>query len=343
MLRPALLSLLSLVALLHASSTPALAGPTLGVNQAWVEGAFGRDLSQDWDPDAWRRLLRLTRASGAKVMRVWLFEGHPFEGVAWDLHRPVAPVPGFVEHVRALAAMGREEGVQLYWTAFDGNWPGYVTDPLAYARAWNVFNDRFGYGREFRERVLAPVLAAIAAEPASCFALDLLNEAQGCLGARGGFVGGWAGARRFLSEWAAFVKQRAPGVRVTASSGHHTGSADLLAGRFEGLGLDFRDVHLYEDGGMPFDAWWLAWQCRQRGIGLVIGEHGQRSSRVDPALQARATDAVLSHAERAGVLAILPWRLEDRRPDGARFTLWENAGQTPRPVVDVMRRWAARW
>lgn len=332
-----------LLALSLLLAAPSLAAPTLGVNQAWVEGSFGRDLTDDWRPDEWRRLLRLSRASGAKVMRVWLFEGHPFEGVAWDLHRPVAPVPGFVDHVRALAVMGREEGVQLYWTAFDGNWPGYVTDPLAYARAWNVFNDRWGYGREFRERVLAPTLAAIASEPASCFGLDLLNEAQGCLGSRGGFVGGWTGARTFVSQWAAFVKQRAPGIRVTASSGHHTASRDLLAGRLSGLGLDFLDVHLYEDAGMSLDAWRLAWECRRQGIPLVVGEIAQKAGRVDPALQARTTDLALWHAELSGVRAVFPWRLEDRQPDGLRFTLWENAGQTPRPVVDVMRRWAARW
>lgn len=331
-----------LVWLLLALAGPLSAAPTLGVNQGWVEGGFGRDLSSGWDPDAWRALLRRTRDSGAKVLRVWLFEGHPFEGVRWELHRPAGLEPGFAEHVRALGALARAEGVAIYWTALDGNWPAYVGDGLPRERAWNVMNDRYGYGAEFRRNVLGPVLDAIMAEPQAAWGFDLINEVQGCLKGKGGFADGWTGARRFVREWADFVHQRAPGLRVTASAGHGEGSLDIVRGRYDGLGLDFYDLHTYWDGGLPPLLGRLAARhARLRGKPIVLGEVGQLSKRVDDGLQARTMESALRAAEKLGFAAVFPWRLEDRQAHDTRLSLWTDAG--PRPAVEVMRRWAARW
>lgn len=333
--------------LLGVLGSPALAAPTpvcmtLGVNQAWVEGGFGQDLSGGFDPAAWRSLLRRTRDSGARVLRVWLFEGGPFEGVVWDLHRPVGPEPGFVDHVRALAALAREEQVALYWTAFDGNWPMYVGDGLPRERAWNVMNDRYGYGGEFRRNVLGPVLDALMSDPGTAWGFDLINEVEGLLKGQRGFAGGWSDARRFVSEWAAFVHQRAPGLQVTASAGHGEGAWDIVAGRFDGLGLDFLDLHVYADGGLPLLGPRLAaCHARERGLPIVLGELGQKAARVDDALQARTLQRACEQAEAWGYAAVFPWRLEDRQEHDRRFALWTESG--PRPAVAVLRQIGARW
>lgn len=330
---------LSLVLL--ASALPAQAGPTLGVNQAWIEGSFGRDLTTDWRPEEWRRVLARSRACGARVVRVWLFEGAPFEGVTWDLHRPTGLVPGFTDHVRGLGAMARQEGLSIYWTLFDGNWPQHGPSQLARDQGWNVFNDRYGYGAEFRRVALGPVLEAIMAEPGSAWGLDLINEVQGSLHGAGAFEQGWTGARRFVREWAAFVKQRAPALRVTASAGWGSASSDILMGRYDDLGLDFLDLHVYSDAGLGWLCRRAAARCRARGIPLVLGEVGQKSKAVDDALQARVLERFLRHAEEVGALAVLPWRLEDRQAGQTHFSLWD--GDRPRAALAVLQGFAARW
>lgn len=326
---------------LLALALPVHAGPTLGVNQAWIEGAFGRDLGEGWRPEEWRRVFRRARSAEAPVVRVWLFEGGPFEGVTWDLHRPSGLEPGFLEHVRELARLAREEGVTIYWTLFDGNWPRYVKEQLARERGWNVFNDKYGYGSEFRTRVLGPVLQAIAAEPGASWGLDVINEVQGSLASPGAFEDGWRSARRFISQWIAFVKERVPGLRVTASVGWGHAASDVLAGRMDDLGLDFLDLHVYSDSGLGRRERRVAERCRQRGLPFVLGEVGQSSAAVDDALQVKVLERFLAEAEELGAAAVLVWRLEDRQEDGRRFSLWD--GDRERPAVDLLRRFARRW
>ncbi len=310
----------------------------LGYNQAWLEGAYGRDLDGALDEDGWRRVLRRAREGGASSVRVWLFEGKPYEGITWAGHRPTGVTPRFLANVRRLIDLAVEERVSLYWTALSANWPDHwPRDSIDYARRYNIYADKYGHGTTWREVALGPVLDVIAERPRAAFALDLMNEPQGAV-RPWMWSDGWRGARRFLAETAAFVKRRCPGLRVTASSGHHTAVQDVLDGRFDGIGLDFLDVHVYADDGRVPRGDALARHARARGLPLVLGEFGQEAQRDDPALQARVTERFLTDAERLGFHAAFAWRLEDQQAHDRRFSFFD--GDRPRPAYDVMRRWA---
>jgi hypothetical protein len=335
-MRFGLASLLLVLALAPA----ARADFTLGYNQGWLEGNFGRDLSAGWDEAAWRKLLARTRESGGSVLRVWLFEGQPMEGVQFDAgdpHRPIGVEPDFLEHVRRLGALASEEGVQLYWTGFDGNFFG-ATSGLEFDRRWNIFNDKYGFGTAFQEKVLGPVLDAIREHADSVYAFDVLNEIEGSLHVNA-FAEGWDGARAFMESWARFVHARAPGLRTTVSAGWGSSVKDILAGRFDGVGLDYLDVHLYSDAPKIEKGEALAAHARAQGVPIVIGELGQKSEKVDPALQARIVKGVVTEAQRLGFTGVFVWRLVDEQPHDKRLSFYD--GETPRPAVEVMKTLAA--
>ena len=309
-------------------------GLTIGYNQGWIEGGWGHDLTDRFDATAWTRVLRRTRQGGGSVLRAWILEGKAKEGVVWSGHRPEGVDPRLLENLRTLSGLAEAEGVRIYWTLLNGNWAKHWAKGVEFERQFNVFNDKFGHGALFRERVLAPILRVLQERPQVNYGLDLLNEVQGSVRADV-WPDGWAGAKRFVAVTSAFVHAQAPGLKVTASSGHHRASWDVLCGRFDGLGLDFYAVHVYSDSGtIPF-AVFLARHARQRQLPLVIGEFGQASPHVDPTLQACVTAGVLEQAKRLGVSAVFAWRLEDEQAHDRRFSFYD--GARPRPALNVMR------
>lgn len=307
----------------------------VGYNQAWLEGAYGHDLTDRFDAAAWRRILTRTREGGGCAVRVWLLEGSAKEGVRWRGHEPLGLEPAFLANLRTLVDLAHEERVRLYWTLLSANWPAHwPKGTLESERQYNVFNDKYGHGTLFRERVLGPILDVIAERPRATFALDLMNEVQGSV--RTWFWSdGWTGARRFMRTTAAFAHRRCPWLKVTVSSGHHTAADDVLAGRFDGLGLDFYDVHVYTDDGRIPQGAALARHARRQGAPIVVGEFGQASEQVDDALQARVTRGILADARRLGFTAAFAWRLEDRQEGGRRFSFYD--GDRAPPALDVMR------
>lgn len=339
--RPVRMRLLTLLLLAFASFSVEARALEIGFNQGWVIGKWGRDLSQDFDATEWRRLLQRTRASGGSALRVWLCEGLAKEGVVWDGTRPLGLDPAFEHNVQRLIDLARVERVKLYWTIFDGNWPdSWPRDGVEAWRHYNVLSNKYGEGDLFRARILGPLVDLMEMSPDVTWGLDLMNEVQGSVRSWM-WSDGWKGARRWIADWTAFVHDRAPGVRVTVSSGHHTSASDILAGRFDGLGLDFYDLHVYDDAGRIPRAWALATYARARGRPLVLGEFGQKSTKVDPALQARVTRRFLVEAARLGFKAAFAWRLEDRQSNGRHFTFWEESG-APREAVGIVRAFSER-
>tara|TARA_R110002072_G_scaffold7156_1_gene39288 strand:- start:1250 stop:2323 length:1074 start_codon:yes stop_codon:yes gene_type:complete len=306
----------------------------IGYNQGWIDGSYGHDLTDRFDAGAWARILRRTRTGGGSVVRIWLLEGKAKEGVIWDGHRPAGVDPTLLSNLHALIAMAETERVQIYWALLDGNWPEHWAKGVDSERQFNVLNDRFGYGTEFRERVLAPILQVLGERPQVNYAFDMLNEVQGGVSA-GFWPDGWRGARRFMAETSAFVRAHAPALKVTASSGHHTAAWDLLRGRFDRVGLDFYDVHVYSDTGKIRYGWFLARHARRKGLPIVLGEFGQASKSVDPALQARVVRRSLADAKRLGFAAALAWRLEDEQAHDLRFSFYD--GAQARPALQTMR------
>jgi hypothetical protein len=307
----------------------------VGYNQAWQDGKFGTDLSSRFDEAEWRKTLARTRESGGSVLRVWLFEGAPMDGVAFAGSRAVGVDPAFLRNVRRLAELAAAEQVQIYWTGHDGNSPGNLAGNADSERFRAVLGDASGSGVAFREKVLAPVLDAIRSKPGTVYAFDVINEVEGAVKARF-FADRWEGARRYIAATTAFVHSQAPGVRVASSAGHGEAAADVLAGRFDGLDLDLLDVHLYQDDESVAEGPKLVAHARALGVPIILGEVGQAKKGVDPALQARVLRGILADAKHQGFAAVLAWRLVDTQPADVRFSFWD--GDRPRPAIEEMKR-----
>ncbi len=328
-------NLLGAFALLALLSSPVVAqdGFVLGYNQGWIEGKFGRDLTSAFDENEWRKVLARTRESGGSTLRVWLFEGQPCEGVIYDLHDPVGVDQQFLANIRRVGELAREERVKLYWTGFDGNFFGPPSG-IEFDRRWNILNDKYGFGTRFQQNVLGPVLDAIMEKPDTVYAFDVMNEIQGSMH-HNFWPDGWDGARRFMSGWTRFVHGRAKGLRTTVSSGWGDSIKDLLKGRFDGLGLDFLDVHMYSDSTRIEKGKELVARARSQGVPIVIGEIGQKKQAIDPTLQARIVKGVVEDAKKLGFAGVFVWRLIDEQAHDKRFSFWD--GDVPRPAVAVMK------
>lgn len=339
-----ILFIVLLLALPHpaaAQAAPVGSGALCGFNVAWIQGKYMTGMGAAFDPADWQRVCARARAAEARVIRVWLLHGMPASGVRWHPADPRVPVgvePGFLRNVEAIAAAARAHGLSIYWTLMDGAVPirGLQWTQLEKDRAWNIYNDRYGIGELWRQNVLGPVLDAVHRQRDVTWAIDLLNEVEGPV-ERGLFRDWWLGARRFLARSASLARVRAPGIRVTASAGWGTAPYDILLGLFDGLGLDFLDLHAYDDGGSIPLGGLLAAHARARGVPIVLGEFGQKSERVDPALQAQVLSGFLQDADRLGFAAAFAWRLEDESP---WFSFWD--GTTPRPALAWFTWYATR-
>lgn len=316
---------------------PAL-GPefVVGVNQAWYENAYGHDLAtKNPDVAGWKSLFGLAKQHGIQSVRIWVFEGRKLEGVRWAEGLPTGVDPYLLKNVDTLGQLAHKHGMTIYWTLLEGNFPNT-----------EVLSDR-ATADAFREKVLRPFLNVVAAERDAVFAIDLINEVEGAIKAQ---VWGaderraWQRARAFMKRTTAFVHETVPGLRVTASAGHHTAVDDVLAGHFDGLGFDLLDVHVYVDRPVVPHGKALSIHARRQGVPIVLGECGPEARDTkahDPVWrkhQARITAGLLRDAESLGFQGAFPWRLED--PKEHAFTLSE--ARNPLLVLERIGDFARR-
>jgi hypothetical protein len=131
---------------------------------------------------------------------------------------------------------------------------------------------------------------------------------------------------------------------VTASAGWHTAAKDVALGRFSGLGLDFYDIHLYDDRGRVPEAFGLREVSWRTATPILLGEFGQKTERVDDAIQRRATGAFLANAKANRFIGALGWRLDDERPSVPGYQAYHSfiLNDVERPVAADVRAFAAR-
>jgi hypothetical protein len=166
---------------------------------------------------------------------------------------------------------------------------------------------------------------------------DLMNEPEGAVaGPTGNWESGvdWSTMRDFLADGARRVRAAAPRAVVSAGSGWH-GPDNVRAGRFSGLGFSHLDFHEYDDAGaLP------AYADLGRHARVLVGEAGQRSERVDDALQAAALASFLRRAGEQHYWGVLSWYV-DWPGSTNHLTLLDPAsrygGLRGRPAARVLR------
>lgn len=335
------LAALALLATLFAAPARAQDGApfAVGYNQAWFHTDYGHDLTYSFDPIGIDLVFQKIADAGGAIVRVWIFTGDEKQGVVFTQETRTAGLePGFLDHVGQVCQKARDHNLVVYFTAFDGN---FSWDRPSHASNvhYNILNNRFGEGDSFNSRALGPVLDVLSQNQDVVFALDLMNEVEGSV-ETWFWPDSWTGARTWMQRTAAFVKQQAPWLRVTASAGWATGPEDLAGGLFSGIGLDFYDVHVYNDDGMIPMAFPLRMRGWSDGRQIILGEFGQSADVVDDDLQTRVTAGFLASARGLGFVAALGWRFDDERPTDPSFVpslSFLRDGQ-PRPAVDEMRK-----
>ncbi|MCB9667781.1 MAG: hypothetical protein H6715_06670 [Myxococcales bacterium] len=318
----------------------------LGYNQGWFSTYYASDLTTDFsqavdgyagmariapwrperlqNPDGIEGYFAMARACGARVIRLWAFEGYTKEGCDIDIGSPEYRIRGlredFVRNLDRVMQAAIRHDISIYWTALVGNWARHWdsaqgTDVSRWRELhYNILNARHGTLDAYNEHVLGPFVRLLSVYKTHVYALDLMNEIQGSVPRF--WSGDWANVRSWIKQERAFVRAIMPSLKVTASCGHHTAVTDLLKGRMSDLGLDFFDVHIYNDDGRIPRTSALGKLVRRAASPLLLGEFGQTDLHYSDELKTRVTLRFIQHAQDAGFVGALAWRLDDYRPNG---------------------------
>jgi hypothetical protein len=219
----------------------------IGLNVPWFGGAYGHDLGRnraypDWpvwyDAGGVEGTLDRIRAAGVQLLRIWLFEEG--EGIAGDGAMRADDM--FLRNLAHLSGLLSGRGFEVYWTLFDANsargkWDRITAPILTSAET----------AAEFCSGILAGVAPIVGG---TAWAIDLCNEPEAIVAGRSGngtdWGWRWKDVYPSLGILRDAVRALLPGIPVSVGSGYHNGE-NVLAGRYDGLGLDFLDYHSYTE------------------------------------------------------------------------------------------------
>lgn len=303
----------------------------VGYNEAWFGDRFSTGLTTAFDLAYVNRTFDGIIAAGGHIVRIFLFE--LMQGVTLSATPPRTQSlsPAMRSNLDAVLVAARRRGLWVYVTALEGNSMGAAAGP---PRDYfvDLLNNRNGEGDAFNSRVLAPLLGVLDAHRDNVWAIDLLNEFEAPR-SHGLWSDPLNGPRGWIQRTAAYVHARSPWLRVTSSAGWDTGPNDIGLGLLSGLGLNFYDLHSYNDGGGYAGQTAICNRAAAEGMGVVLGEFGQATHRVDDTLQAYVTGTYLYNAAASCFSAALAWRFD------AAETWWafQRADGSFRPAVSFVQ------
>lgn len=313
----------------------------VGYNEAWFGTKFGVDYTSGFDLAYVEKTLDGIVAGGGHLVRLWIWEVPQGVVLAPGSPRTQGLEPSFLANLDAVLLAARRRALWVYVTLLDGNTIAKIQGDLRpYGLA--LLNNTGGELDAWNDRALAPLLARLDARKDGIFGLDLVNEIQAAYGADV-FPDRYAAPRAFIAKEAAFVKSRSPWLKVTASAGwpsdilQQGAQYDVSRGFLSGLGLDFYDVHAYEDSGAFPGATAMCARAASDGVPVYLGEFGQRSTALDDAKQLSATSAFLNNAKSLCFAGAFAWRWD--AAEGARGYLRPDGSE--RPTVTPMKAFGA--
>ena len=297
-------------------------GMNVGFNQAWFNNDYAiQYLDGHYDRNEVQRIMKLTQDSGAKSLRVWIFESSNFPMLEWVDGKIVRPRPDFIRNFLNTLQIAKEHKVKIYMTFFDAH--TYRPDQLKredLKKLRSLFQE--AGSDHFLKKVIGPLLKSIheAGLAEVINRIDICNEMDTVIN-RLGFNHGWQGARRMLCQWRSFI-QAHPGFSATPTTFSlrlhpliiHP--LNLLSDKGPMACADFFDFHSYGDSGEIYRCDTLKKYSLLGKKELVLGEFGQSffNHRFDDDLQIKNTMSYLRNAKRCGFTEALAWRLSDVRP-----------------------------
>lgn len=305
----------------------------VGYNEAW----FGEHYTDSWttgfDRTHVAQELDGMVAGGAKVVRVFLVAFSSYLELRSEAPQTLGLREPLLENFEVFLRMAESRGLRVYATILNSTdmWraSGALRDYY-----WNLIHNRYGEGDAFKARVVEPILQVVNRHRGGVYALDLMNEMEGALIA-GYFPDLWTGARHWIGDMLGYVKARSPWLPVTSSMGWGWAQLETSAGFYSGLGLDFYDMHVYNDYGAIFAGETLCLRAALEGMPILLGEFGQHVARVDDALQEDLTRSYLTAARSSCFAGALAWKFES-----ADYFSYRRADDSFRPAYFVMREFA---
>ncbi len=265
----------------------------------------------------WIKMLDDLKSIGANFARIpGMTEG---QGILWNDWRPgvtdsirgIDPV--WMKNIRFLLNEAHKRGIQVQISLLTGNTPRSEGDLYNFYHGKNQIILNAETRRSYFEKIVGPFFDAFGNHPALVH-VDLFGEANGAI-SEGKDSILESDVRRFIREQTAYIRARFPSLRValTASFGYHPTPFGLyiIAGN---TGLDFYQIHLYEENGMieHCDSW------KTMDLPVMLGEFGSPSPRngdseaglLSRAHQARITANFLSRARTCGLMGAAPWAMD---------------------------------
>lgn len=272
--------------------------PVIGINLGWQSHYYGSDLSKNFDPDWWNERFALLSNTPYRVVRIWLFESG--EGIE---HYKIQPT--MQKNINTLLDLAETHRLYIYFTALNGN---TSKGRDFYAEQYNILHDKYNAQDRFIEGTLLPLAKQISEHPHT-FALDLINEAEASRFK--GTASSISQIRNFVRKSISHIKALTPTLRITASAGWHIGILDQSLGLYQGLGLDFYDVHVYNLTGKIWLCEAARNRAREEGLPILLGEFGPLAKRLGKKHRARVYTDFVQNAIDCGYSGVLPWKLED--------------------------------
>ncbi|MDD2717861.1 MAG: hypothetical protein PHW04_18390 [Candidatus Wallbacteria bacterium] len=312
----------------------------IGCNVAWFEGAYNHDFGANPDHPYWgttfdaakyKETLEGLSKHGAKLLRVWAYEEE--EGWKFGSDGKLEGLDNqFLDNWKKFLAESVPEGVKLHVSLLDSN--AYSPKSGKSERAVKLFVE----GKDtYIEKVLKPFVQMLAGS-SKVVSIDLINEPEAMV--KGGDANytdsglSWDEVRAFIKDSAAACKEAAPGLQVACSSGWH-GLGNIKSGKFDSLGLDFLEAHMYDDNPDIPPAGSV------NALPILLGEYGQATESSDDKLQLDVTRKFLAGTKSLGYLGALMWHHGDlKNPD--HLSLRKSDGSW-RPAADVMLEAAKDW
>lgn len=314
----------------------------IGYSEAWFGANFGTDYTTGFDLAYVQKVFDGIVADGGHLVRLFLWEIPQGFSLAASPPYTQQVSSQFLANVDTVLTEARKRALWAYITLLDANTIDKITGAI---HTWgvNLLNDTSGEQAAFNTNALAPLLGVLDHHRDNVFGIDIINEIQAC-SQNGVFPDATNGPRAFLQAEAAFIKSKTPWVKVTSSAGWPSdilmrgAQYDIANGLYSGLGLDFYDVHAYDDSGSYAGATAMCNRAASDGVPIYLGEFGQSTKQTDDTIQYDATASFLNDSRALCFKGAFAWRFDPQES----YLAYLHADFSPRPAVAIMQTFGAQ-
>jgi len=307
----------------------------IGYNEAWFGNDYLYSMIKTFDINYVNKVFADIKSSGGDIVRMYLFQVR--QGLVINQFAPqTAGIdPVMFANIKSMLDSARAHGLRVYFTLHDAD--AMPAPPQSELRDYyfNLIHNKFGEADAFNANVMTPLLNLLSQYQDTVYGIDLANELSAAIKNQyWGLFDQFDGPRRWLKSMRDFIRTQAPWIRVSCSA---MNTADVEGGLYSDLGLDFYDVHIYNDKGEIPYFYELCDIVHKTGIPIIVGEFGQLGQNVDDALQSSVTLNLLNNAKNQCFSGAIAWRFD---PADVVYHYQRSDG-TLRPAVDVIKAFKA--